>query len=232
MHAAMHRPAKGRSPAAQRGISLVFALVGLLVLSLGAVALVRSVDTSVLAMGNLAMKQAALAANSHGADDAVRWMRAQLDTRATALDADMPAQGYYAVSHDALDPSARSAGTAAVLTLVDWQANGCQVNGSSAGASACLQPSPPRTLNGFTVRYVITRLCNAPGDPNQAGSLVNCAMPPAPSEAGGGSFMGGGRGYATDRHAGSQSHNPYYRVITHAINAKGTVSLTETLAHF
>ena len=41
----------------QRGVSLIFALMALAVISLAAVALVRSVDTTSLVIGNLGFKQ-------------------------------------------------------------------------------------------------------------------------------------------------------------------------------
>lgn len=42
----------------QRGVVLFFALIALVAMSLAAVALIRSVDTSTLIAGNLAFKQA------------------------------------------------------------------------------------------------------------------------------------------------------------------------------
>ena len=43
----------------QRGVVLFFALISLLAIMLAAVALIRSVDTSIMIAGNLAFKQAA-----------------------------------------------------------------------------------------------------------------------------------------------------------------------------
>ena len=48
----------------QRGMSLVFALLALAALSLAGIALVRSVNTSSLVIGNLGFKQGATAAGS------------------------------------------------------------------------------------------------------------------------------------------------------------------------
>lgn len=217
------------APSRQRGVSMVFALLALVVLTLGSVALVRSVDTNVLALGNLAMKQSALAAGSRQADAAMLWLRGQLASG--ALDADIPAQGYYASSRDTLDPTGRSVGSASVLTLVDWDGNGCRVNGVVPAALDCLQASPPATINGHEVRHVITRMCNTPGNQDVLGSPVVCGVPPIPVEDLG-AYMGGGAGYEDAGKTPAQNYNPYYRVITRTVNAKRTVSFTETLAHF
>ena len=52
------RPARRR---AQRGVSLLFALMALAAMLLAAVALVRSVDSGALVLGNLGFKQEATA---------------------------------------------------------------------------------------------------------------------------------------------------------------------------
>ncbi len=52
----------------QRGVSLVFALMALVVISLGAVAIVRSVDTGALVIGNLGFKQDATSAAAQAAE--------------------------------------------------------------------------------------------------------------------------------------------------------------------
>eukprot|EP01136_Pigoraptor_vietnamica_P031754 Opistho-1_new@92711 len=99
--------ASPRTPAsAGRGVALVFALLALVALSLGAVALIRSVDTGVLALGNLSFKQSGLASGSRRADDAMDWLAANMGT--VVLDSDQPAQGYYASSLDTLDATART----------------------------------------------------------------------------------------------------------------------------
>ena len=61
---------------AQRGMSMLFALMALVILGLGAVALTRSVDTGTLIMGNLGFKQDTLAASSSGAEQAIAWLQA------------------------------------------------------------------------------------------------------------------------------------------------------------
>lgn len=58
----------------QRGVVLFFALVSLVAMSLAAVALIRSVDTSTIIAGNLAFKQSATSAGDTGIEAAIAWL--------------------------------------------------------------------------------------------------------------------------------------------------------------
>jgi hypothetical protein len=58
----------------QRGVVLFFALVALVAMSLAAVALIRSVDTSTIIAGNLAFKQSATIGGDAGIEAAVTWL--------------------------------------------------------------------------------------------------------------------------------------------------------------
>ncbi len=84
-------------------MSLLFALMALAAMLLAAVALVRSVDSGALVLGNLGFKQEA----TQAADRAAEVARAWLLTTAVDLTADSPANGYYATSQDNLDPTGR-----------------------------------------------------------------------------------------------------------------------------
>ncbi|MDZ4203007.1 MAG: hypothetical protein U1C96_12770 [Gallionella sp.] len=58
----------------QRGVVLFFTLIALLAMSLAAVALIRSVDTSTLIAGNLSFKQAATTSGDAGIEAAMTWL--------------------------------------------------------------------------------------------------------------------------------------------------------------
>lgn len=116
----------------QRGAVLFFALIALVVMTLAAVALIRSVDTNTLIAGNLAFRQSATSSGDGGTEAAITWLTNNLAT----LDSSNPAAGYYNSLNQALD-----------LTTQDWT-----VIGVSAGQDNA----------GNTVRYVIQRLCNHP----------------------------------------------------------------------
>lgn len=122
----------GLRSARQRGAVLFFALIALVVMTLAAVALIRSVDTNTLIAGNLAFKQSATSSGDVGTELAITWLQGNLAT----LDNSNPAAGYYNSLNQGLD-----------LTTQNWAAIGVSAGQDSAGN---------------TVRYVIQRLCNHP----------------------------------------------------------------------
>jgi type IV pilus assembly protein PilX len=132
-------------PARQRGVSLFFALVSLVAISLAAIVLVRSVDTSTLISGNLAFQQSATASGDAGTEAAIAWM-AQIEKDNTALnvlsDEGHPfnisnaGEGYYS----ALDPDK----SLTASTGFAWATESKLVGTDSAGN---------------TTRYIIQRMC-------------------------------------------------------------------------
>jgi len=146
----------------QRGVVLFFALIALVVMSLAAVALIRSVDTSTMIAGNLAFKQAATSSGDMGIETAMNWLAAEQQAMLNAgknvlLDADHTfnlsnaanaALGYYS--------SARP-----ILELTDGTVNWDNADSALAGTDA----------SGNTVRYIIERMCR---NPNQLPDKFNC----------------------------------------------------------
>ena len=149
----------------QRGIVLFFALIALLVLSLAAVALIRSVDTSTIIAGNLAFKQAATSSGDTGVEAAMGWMTATqaanntvnvlLDPGHTFNQDSLP-QGYYSSVHD--DPADPS--------YVNLFGDTSWVAGKSV-----LVGADPDPATGNTTRYIIQRLCRTA---NQPVATANC----------------------------------------------------------
>ncbi len=64
----------------QRGVVLFFTLIALVVMSLAAVALIRSVDTSTMIAGNLAFRQSATSSGDSGIEAAIAWLSAAQST--------------------------------------------------------------------------------------------------------------------------------------------------------
>ncbi|MGB9093633.1 MAG: hypothetical protein WCB93_05930, partial [Gallionella sp.] len=96
----------------QRGVVLFFALIALVVMSLAAVALIRSVDTSTMIAGNIAFKQAATTSGDGGIEGAITALNAAQAAMAAinnnvlndpgcpgacsnVLNASNPSNGYY-----------------------------------------------------------------------------------------------------------------------------------------
>lgn len=83
-----------RRLARTHGAGLIVALVVLIVMALGALALLRSVTTGLLIAGNFAFREAAVLAAESGSEAAIEW----LSERATDAEllADQADAGYYA----------------------------------------------------------------------------------------------------------------------------------------
>jgi hypothetical protein len=221
---------------AQRGLSLIFTLIALVLLMLISVALVRSVDTMALVMGNLGFKQDTTNSSSNGtsgAEAAIAYITTNYDT----LIADIPTKGYYASSLDDLDPtgSARDAS----LAIIDWDEDNCASAASGAYNGTCKTASPKvdvKDASGKVVgsaKYLIARLCSAPGSPtglDSSGKPVVCSKPPsvgtstaeARGEISGKSYM----------RPDVSVVGPYFRIVVRAVGGRNTVSFTETIVHF
>lgn len=219
----MARAAGRAHAAAQRGASLLFSLLALVALTLAAVALVRSVDTGTLVIGNLGFKLDATSATEEAAERAIAWLDAR--QAGAALDNTVDNAGYYASSLDTLDAGGN--GDADDRVVVDWDGDGCRT--VTGRYSRCLRPSPEfaTAVTGNRSRYVITRLCSVEGPRNSGANF--CAAPP-PGAAGldrnrDAPRVGAGR---FELGAG----NPYYRIVVRTLGARQTVSLTETIVHF
>ena len=220
---ALARITSGWRRAGQRGLSLIFSMMALVMLSLAAVALLRSVDVSSMIVGNLSFKQDATSASASAAAEALVWLQS---AQTGSLDADIAASGYYANSQDGLDPTGRRTTSQTPLALVDWLGDGSCSYAAAGTFSACTVRAKQGTpVNGNQVRWVITRLCKT----SAAISSANpCAKPATISSANAserGEVGSGGR-------LSGLTSSPYYRIIVRTEGARNTVSYTETLVHF
>jgi type IV pilus assembly protein PilX len=210
-------------PARECGVSLIFALVALMALSLAAVGLVRTVNTSSLVTGNVGFKIDATASADRGAALAIAWLQGNVS--GAVVENNVPASGYYATSLDALDPTGSNT-TAAARAVVDWDADDCA--GVSGDYTACLEPGPVSTIENNSVRWIITRLCAATGSPSSTNSCATSSSLNSGEDA-----NSGGLTYSRSGGFGqSASSSPYYRIIVRSVGGRKTVSYTETMIHF
>ncbi|RJG06824.1 hypothetical protein D3870_13145 [Noviherbaspirillum cavernae] len=217
----------------QRGVSLMIVLIALVLLSLGAVGLIRMVDTGSLIVGNVAFKQGATSAADKAVGAGVNWILANNgegasvseNNQANTLFKNSVTNGYYASSLDELDITGKSSSTSRVL--VDWNDDGCAYAASTSRAS-CIKATPEDAAgNGYTTQYVITRMCKTTGDPNATGN--GCAKPIS-----GSSNVASGRNDTnyTDYARFTVPPGPYYRIVVRSKGPRNTVSFTETYVHF
>ena len=198
----------------QRGVVLFFALIALVVMSLAAAALIRSVDTSVIVAGNLAFKQSTTIVGDAGIVSAMDWIQ----NNGGALTSTSATNGYY-------DNST----TGMVLTRVTngtWPSGQAWTNATSklATGSGFATGSPGiDQVTQNTVRYVIERMCRATGTATAANCLMGTAI------ASGNSLSG-----KTDPELGASvnySLSPMYRITTRVDGPKNTVSYVQAYAY-
>lgn len=128
----------GNSRNRQQGVVLLIALTVLVAMSLAGVALMRSVDNTVVVAGNMAFKQASLQVADFGTQQAANWL-ATNQTGTTLQNTDTQ-KGYYS-SRPPDEP--------------DW------FNGPIWAQSFALN-SGAADAQGNIIRYVIHRMCSAP----------------------------------------------------------------------
>lgn len=137
----------------QRGSALFIALIVLVAMTLAAISLVRSVDTANVIAGNFAFKQGTLQAGDLGVEAAFTQLptiiATSLETAVTPpASSTNPNYWYYPTMRE-LDvngaPTTKELGAAGTATAIDW-------NNVPVAA----------TSSGYSVQYVIDRLCQGP----------------------------------------------------------------------
>jgi type IV pilus assembly protein PilX len=206
----------------QRGVSLLFALMALVILGLGAVALTRSVDTGTLIMGNLAFHNDALVSSARGAEEAMKWLTD--NQTGNKLDSNDTARGYYASSTDDLDPTATRTSPTAKLPIVNWDGK-CMGLTTAQYSTCAVVPYKAVDVNGNKVQFVIQRMCDSA---TVAGGTNYCVRPPGTSS---GTAKDRGELQPGGRLSGGQA-SPYYRIIVRTEGPRDTASYTETFVHF
>ena len=210
----------------QRGLSLIFALLALLALSLGAVALVRSVDSGTTVLGHLGFKQETVASTERATQTAIEWLAAN----ATALDTDNTAVGYYASATDNLDATGQLSSNNSRV-LVDWNGDTCAYASGTVTGKCTLAARTVASAGAtepVTLRYAIFRLCSATGAPTATGN--SCA---APANSGAGVANDkGSLDYSKPAPLTGTAQGTYYRIVVQAVGARSTSSITETIVQF
>ncbi len=232
-----------RFPGRQRGIVLFFTLIAMVVMSLAAVALIRSVDTSTMIGGNLAFKQAGTASGDGGIEAAIAWLTTAQATMAaanlnvytanthvfnvtggapgftTALAAPCCVNaGYYSNADPTLN-----------LTAMAWNNSNSALITDASGNSV--------DSSGNTVRYIIQRMCRTPNElPNQieeptyAPPKTGCLFSSAALDNNGMAIP-----YATDICQGSGcptgGQSTLMRITAQVTGPKNTVAYIQAIAY-
>lgn len=187
----------------QRGVVLFIALIVLVAMSLAGIALMRSVDTSVVISGNLAFKQTTAQSSDLAQAQAFQWINA--NASGATLQNTNEAAGYFS-ARPAMEP--------------DWTSD-------DAWTTSVVLNSGAADAAGNVTRYVIHRMCTEPGTPyngNNPGTGVanQCAMFYAASAAAAGGSM------AVGSPAFEGNPQLYYRITTRVDGPRNTVSIVQS----
>jgi type IV pilus assembly protein PilX len=202
----------------QRGVVLFFTLMALVVMSLAAVALIRSVDTSTMIAGNLAFKQTAITSGDVGVESAMTWMTAQqqiltssgkniyLDSNPPVLlfNLDNPTLGYYSSVRPVSD-------------LTDGTFSWTNGNSVLVGTDA----------SGNTIRFMIERMCTTP---NVVPTAANCLFATPATTLNNQAVVAADQ---VCQGAGcvSNAQSPQLRITAQVIGPRNTYSYIQTFAY-
>ena len=192
--------------ARQRGVVLFIALIVMVVMSLAAVALMRSVDTTSAVIGNLAFRQASVLPANFAIEDAGAGVFDDVNPAFKAaipdVRADFPGWNYYATHNQAWDD----------------QYGIPQPLQTRAAASALTRKQVDGA--GNTISYVVERMCNPdvqPAAPNTGSDGTAapswCDMEPPKTPPG---------GTINDPLVSLAIKQPYYRVTVRVDGPVGT----------
>ena len=149
------------SPSRQRGVVLVFTLIILLILSIGAVALVRSMKTSLATAGNLSFRRDLVNQGEQAVSAVMAAFKTGAFTSSSATDADNSAANY---SSTVLATNAQGVPNA-LLSNTAFGRVGTSVN-DIVGATP-----------DVNIRYIVDRLCSATGPSSGALCVQTTAAP-------------------------------------------------------
>ena len=197
-------------PARQRGVVLFIALIVMVALSLAAIALIRSVDTTTTVIGNLAFRQASILPANMAVEEAAAALFQDADIahviRIPDRDSNLPAENYFASVQPCVNvvlcergiPEQLQKRTAFTQTkmLVDASLSGAQTE----------------------VRYVIERVCKSAAPPIAA-TNENCDLLPPP----------GPFGTTVGDKSLTLPSVPYYRVTIRVDGPQNTASFVQAM---
>jgi type IV pilus assembly protein PilX len=154
------------SSARQRGVVLIFSLLVLLIMAIGAVAILRSTNTSLLSSGNLAFHRDLV----NQAEQAVATVMTEFKTGGPPLSGETTTVSLIAANYSAVTLATNAQGVP--LALLGNDATFAAVG--TPGLTPAGNDLPGRTSD-VKIRYVIDRLCTAV-PPTVIASISTCVQ--------------------------------------------------------
>ncbi|WOB09301.1 hypothetical protein [Piscinibacter gummiphilus] len=201
----------GRPPGRERGVVLLFALIAVLIMMVGAVALVRSFNSSLLNTGSLAFKKDLV----HRNEAAIARVIAMAKEPTNLANPTISAARYLTMNYSPQILAYNHQGIPNLLLMNDADFNSSGLANSSHDIVI--------TGDDVRLRYVIDRQCDRDGAP----SLDNCVT--------GNPGIPGGRAdtpikaeNASSGGSGALTVVPVYRLSIRATGPKGTLAFYQT----
>jgi type IV pilus assembly protein PilX len=211
-----HRQVTMMARRAQAGMVMIVALIILIAMTLGGLALVRSTDTANLIAGNMAFQQAATHSADSGVEAAIAWLEGVKMADEKDLEEHIPAAGYAA---DATPVPANQTGEA--FWIASSAAGVCFL--PMAGGACSAAPGVANAA-GNTVSFMIQRLCGSTGTPTGN----DCAVAPGGASASpdnlGDSY---GDGESIGPGGANTSTAVYYRITVRVSGPRNTLSFVQ-----
>jgi type IV pilus assembly protein PilX len=144
----------------QGGVVLIFSLLVLLILTIGAVALVRSMDSSLTSAGNLAFHRDLVNQGEQAVSNVITEFKTGAAPLSGQTTTDVPAANYVST-----------------MLLTNKQGVPTILLDDAAFAAVAQAPDLVGATGDVTIRYVIDRLCSNPGIASSVDCVQSSALP-------------------------------------------------------
>lgn len=162
----------------QHGVVLAVVLVVLVVMMLGSVSLLNSVDTSALLSGNIGFKRDSINSAGRGLNEAFRVMKTpNFQKKQDSVSGCPPPAGTGTACSDA----GIWAGMNFYPRMLESDENGIPLIIKSKAQFDALFTSAPISTNGNEVRFLIERMCEVYGAPHLPINIGRCVLAREPS---------------------------------------------------
>ena len=210
----------------QAGIVLFFALLALAVMSIAAVALIRSVDTNALLSGNMVFRQSANTATNVALEGVTETIAKNLALANSVTN--HPTMGYYAnCSQFDTQPDALACDGSRLTTVAWSDANSALVPSQTDGNDEIRNGIDRQ---GNEIRYVVERMCNFSDAELNGGkattNVTRCMMASSPSN--GEKCSQNRNNLELFKQCIASSDSPLYRVTLRISGPKNTITYMQS----
>lgn len=201
----------------ESGVMLLFTLIILVLMTLGGIALMRSMNTTNMIAGNMAFQQSTTQSADTGVEAAIAWLESN-NAISGVLYTSLPSFGYSASStnltSDQLGEEFWNLMTPGGVCYLPLAGNACSASHGLTDAA------------GNNVSFMIQRLCNGTGDPTSNSCEIVPGSSAATATANSGSNEGAGEEVISSVGVNT---SVYYRITVRVIGPRNTTSYIQSI---